>query len=306
MNRMLARLFAKTASMLRIPADLDNRLDELTFNQGTILVQLARNQVGQRINEFEFKVFSQWGEDGIIQKLIRHLDIPNKSFIEFGVEDFRESNCRFLLMHDNWRGLVIDACADHIASIRRSPMSWRHDLEAITAFVDVDNINEVLARGRLGEDIDILSIDVDGVDYWVLAAIHSCKPRILIVEYNSLFGVERSISVPYDARFERTKKHFSNLYYGASLAAFHYLATQRSYSLIGTNSAGSNAFFVRDDLLSACPFPALSVRDAFVMSNVRESRDPAGGLSRLAGSDRLDAIRGMPVVNVVTGQTEPL
>jgi hypothetical protein len=99
----------------------------------------------------------------VIQKLIRHIDIPNKAFIEFGVLDFRESNCRFLLMHNNWQGLVIDASSRHIAGIRKSSMAWRHHLDAVCEFIDRDNINDLLAHGEFGDDIGILSNDIDCV-----------------------------------------------------------------------------------------------------------------------------------------------
>lgn len=298
--------YAKAMSLLRTQANLDNRLDEIQFSQGVILAELAKSREGKKLSDFEFKVFSQWGEDGMIQKLIRHIDIPNKAFIEFGVQDFRESNCRFLLMHDNWRGLVIDASKPHIDSIRKSPMGWRHHLDAICEFIDRDNINELLARGKFGNDIGILSVDIDGVDYWILEAISECSPRILIVEYNSVFGPNRAITVPYDPRFVRTEKHHSNLYFGASLAAFHHLATARGYSLVGSNSTGSNAFFVRNDQMANCPFPALTAAEAYVESLVREGKDPAGNLTLLAGQARLEAIRGLPVVDVITGETQAL
>jgi hypothetical protein len=300
------RAFAKVASALRAQHTLSDRLDELQFRQGAIMAQLAASRVGGCLTDFEFRVFSQWGEDGIIQKLIHHLDIPNKTFIEFGVQDFHESNCRFLLMHNNWRGLVIDASEDHVASIRRSTMAWRHHLESVCAFIDRENINQLLAVGQFGNDIGILSIDIDGVDYWILDSIKDCSPRILITEYNSVFGIDRAISVPYDRRFYRTDKHYSNLYFGASLAAFHHFATQRGYSLIGTNSSGINAFFVRNDQLANCPFRPLTPEEAFVPSNVRESRDRDGSLTYLSGDDRLVAIRGLPVVNVKTGEHELL
>ena len=306
MRARLRRAISRVMSPLRALANIENRLDELQLTQGAIMTQLAVGRQGGRLSDFEFKVFSQWGEDGIIQKLIRHLDLPNKTFVEFGVEDFRESNCRFLLMHNNWRGLVIDGSAEHILSIGKLSITWRHHLDAVCAFIDRDNINSLLTRSRFGDDIDILSIDIDGVDYWILDAIQSCSPRILIVEYNAIFGIDRAITVPYDPRFSRTEKHFSNLYFGGSLAAFHYLASLRGYSLIGTNSVGSNAFFVRNDQLTNCPFPALTVQQAFVNSLVRESRSADGNLTLLSGEQRLSAIRGLPVVNVKTGKTEAL
>lgn len=302
----LSWLITRAITLLRTHAQIDRRLDEIQYIQGSILALLSLQRQGRILADFEFKVFSQWGEDGIIQKLTQHLDIQNKTFIEFGVQDFRESNCRFLLMHNNWKGLVIDGSAENIASINKSSMAWRHHLNAVCAFIDRDNINELLDAAGFGEDVGILSIDIDGVDYWIYDAIAHCKPRILIVEYNSVFGPNRAITVPYDPLFTRNDKHFSNLYFGASLAAYHHLATQRGYSLIGTNSAGSNAFFVRDDLMKSCLFPALSTLDAFTDSHVRESKDQSGRLTFLSGEDRLSAIIGLPVVNVLTGNIEPL
>lgn len=306
MLKKIKGLYTKAISLLRSQMQLSNRIDELQYLQGAILAELVSKRVGERLSDFEFKVFSQWGEDGIIQKLIRHMDIPNKAFVEFGVQDFRESNCRFLMMHNNWRGLVIDANQEDVANLRKSSMSWRHHLDIICEFISRDNINDLIARAEFGDDIGILSVDIDGVDYWILDAIKCCSPRILVVEYNSLFGPDRAISVPYDASFIRTEKHFSNLYFGASLAAFDHLASQRGYSLIGTNSIGSNAFFVRNDQLHDCPFPALTAKEAYVNSLVRESRDTLGNLTFLSGLDRLKVIKGMPVVNVITGQLELL
>jgi hypothetical protein len=302
----MGKLYAKAISLLGSQIQLSSRIDEIQYLQGAILTELASKRIGEKLSDFEFKVFSQWGEDGIIQKLIQHIDIPNKAFVEFGVQDFRESNCRFLMMHNNWRGLVIDANQNDVANLRKSSISWRHHLDVICEFISRDNINDLIARAEFGDDIGILSVDIDGVDYWILEAIKRCSPRILIVEYNSLFGPDRAISVPYDASFVRTEKHFSNLYFGASLAAFHHLATQRGYSLIGTNSIGSNAFFVRNDQLHDCSFPALTVKEAYVNSLVRESRDTFGNLTFLSGVERLKAIEGMPVVNVITGQPELL
>ena len=306
MLKKINQLYTKAISLLRSQMQLSGRIDEVQFLQGAILTELASKRVGEKLSDFEFKVFSQWGEDGIIQKLIRHIDIPNKTFVEFGVQDFRESNCRFLMMHNNWRGLVIDANEEDVANLRKSSISWRHHLDVISEFISRDNINDLIARAEFGDDIGILSVDIDGVDYWILEAIQHCSPRILIVEYNSLFGPDRAISVPYDASFVRTEKHFSNLYFGASLAAFDHLATQRGYSLIGTNSIGSNAFFVRNDQLHELPFPALSVKEAYVNCLVRESRDAFGNLTFLSGVERLKVIKGMPVVNVITGETELL
>jgi hypothetical protein len=159
-------------------------------------------------------------------------------------------------------------------------------------------------RSGFDEDLGLLSIDIDGNDYYVLQAIESFKPRILICEYNAVFGA-RKITVPYDDNFQRTNKHFSNLYFGASLSALVYLAQTRGYSLVGVNSNAVNAFFVRNDLLSD-KLTVLTADEAFFPSEFREARDSHGQLTYCSGDLRLAQLAGMPVVNVETGQIEYL
>jgi len=119
------------------------------------------------LSEVEFKVFSQFGDDGIIQWLIHNLDIPNKTFVEFGVENYRESNTRFLLMNNNWSGFVMDASEQCVAQIVNSEYYWRHQLTAKAAFVDEENVNSLVASSGFEPELGLLHIDIDGNDYWI-------------------------------------------------------------------------------------------------------------------------------------------
>jgi hypothetical protein len=280
-------------------------LDELKINQGIMLAEQNRRKQGTTLKDYEFRVFSQWGEDGILQHLTRVVEIREKTFIEFGVEDFFESNCRFLMMKDNWSGFVLDGSAANIRRLKESYFYWKYELLAVDAFIMKDNINDLLKRSGFGEDLGILSIDLDGNDYHVLEAVTGFRPRILICEYNAVFGPTRRITVPYDAGFVRTRKHHSSLYYGASLSAIVYLAKEKGYSFAGTNSAGNNAFFVRNDLLNE-NITSLGAEDGFSPSRFRESRDDHGGLTCVTGDARLKLIAGLPVLNVETGVIEDL
>jgi hypothetical protein len=301
--------FSQAVSSLRrlVPASMDSQrqLDDIRINQGAILARLNESRQSRRLSDYEFKVFSQWGEDGIIQHLIRTVPIANRTFIEFGVEDFFESNCRFLLMQQNWQGFVLDGAQENIARLRGAYFYWRHHLDAVHAFITRENVDAVLARSGFARDLGILSIDLDGNDYYVLEAVTAFEPRILICEYNSVFGPTRKISVPYRPDFERTSAHPSNLYWGASLAALAFVAGRKGYSLVGSNSAGNNAFFVRNDLLDD-RLEVLAPEAAYVASRYRESRDAQGRLTFLAGEQRLEAIRGLPVFEVERGTIEPL
>lgn len=284
---------------------ISERLDEIKINQGLLLASINEKKESRNLRDYEFKVFSQCGEDGIIQRLVKVVEIKNRTFIEFGVEDFFEANCRYLLMKDNWSGMVIDGSPSNINRLKDSYFFWKHHLLAVDAFITRDNINDLLAQSGFDEDLGILSVDLDGNDYHVLEEITFFRPRILICEYNSVFGATRKISVPYDENFIRTTKHFSNLYWGASLAAMTHLANKRGYSLVGTNTTSNNAFYVRNDLLND-NLDVLSVEQAYSASLYRESRDTEGRLTYVGAEDRLKMIQGMPVVNVETNATEQL
>jgi hypothetical protein len=233
----------------------------------------------------------------VIQHLIKLVEIKNKTFIEFGVEDFFESNCRFLLMKDDWKGFVIDGSKINIQKLKNSYFYWKHYLDATKGFITTENIEDILDTSGFDYDLGILSIDLDGNDYHILEAINKYKPRILICEYNSVFGSFRKITIPYKTDFFRTKAHHSNLYGGASLAALTYLANKKGYSLVGTNTAGNNAFYIRNDLLNEC-VEVLSVESAYTQSNFRESRDENGNLNFFSSESRLEVIKGLPVYEV--------
>jgi len=258
--------------------------------------QIKQHGVYQNIHDAEFKVFSQFGDDGILQYLIHHTQPAQKTFIEFGVQDYAESNTRFLLMNDNWSGLIIDGSPDNMDSLKQSEIYWRYDLQAVAAFVNCDNINSLFERADFTGEIGLLSIDIDGNDYWVWEAIHVVNPVLVTVEYNSLFGVEHAITVPYDPAFYRTQAHFSNLYWGASLKALCLLAEKKGYAFVGCNANGNNAHFVRKDKVGK--IPTKSVAQGYVESKFRESRDPDGNMTFLRGKQRLEAIKDLKVIDM--------
>jgi hypothetical protein len=220
--------------------------------------------------------------------------------VEFGVEDYTEAETRFLLVNDDWRGLVMDASADNVASIRREAISWRHELTAVQAFVDADNVDRLLTENGFAGEIGLLHIDIDGNDYWVWKALRSASPIIAIVEYNSVFGGRRAVTVPYDPAFNRTRAHFSNLYFGASLRCLCLLAAEKGYAFLGCSSSGNNAFFVRRDKVGQ--LRVKTAEEGYVRSRSRESRDRAGNLTFLSGQDRLGLIQELPVLDVESGR----
>jgi hypothetical protein len=266
--------------------------------------QNKQSGVIDRLADAEFKVFSQGGDDGIIQYLINKIHIPDKTFIEFGVENYIESNTRFLLKHDNWSGLIIDGSSKATDFIKSDDIYYQHELKVVTSFITADNINRLISSEGLRGEIGLLSVDIDGVDYWVWKAITVVKPVIVIAEYNSVLGVDKAVTVPYKPDFVRSQEHHSNLYFGASLKALCMLAEEKGYAFVGSNSMGNNAYFVRKDRLG--PLKALTPSEGYVCSKFRESRDKKGKLTYLTGADRYDHIKGLPVFNVSTNAIESL
>lgn len=266
------------------------------------LLSLQQKDV-RSLQDAEYKVFSQYGDDGIIQYLIKTIPIRSRSFVEFGVETYVESNTRFLLINDNWKGLVLDGSADNIAYIRSDRFFWQHHLIAQQAFITAENINSLLTDNGFKGPLGLLSIDIDGNDYWVWKAIDAVDPDIVVAEYNSLFGAERAITVPYQPDFVRSKAHYSYLYFGTSLAALCDLAAEKGYSLVGCNSVGLNAYFVKTSQLGS--LKALTAAEGYVYSMFREARDQAGNLTYATGDDRIEVIRGLPVFNTRTQTVEP-
>jgi hypothetical protein len=276
---------------------LDARLRRVQEALGRIERRQLRDDQARDWREREFRVYSQWGEDGLIQHLVGVVPVARRVFVEFGVEDYQEANTRFLLVNDNWSGLVMDASEEHVRRIRRDPLFWQHNLKARQAFVTRENVDSLLAEEGLAGDIGLLSIDIDGNDYWVWEAVTGVSPALVVVEYNARFGPARAVTVPYDARFDRSQAHPSMIYYGASLRALWLLGRRKGYALVGCNGAGNNAFFVRNDLLPAA-LPARTAEAAFVPAQFREARDAQGALAPPDPAQEAEILRTLPVVDV--------
>lgn len=270
--------------------------DRDAINLGRIVAHQYSSLKSENLDDYGFSVFSQWNEDGIIQRLVQLLPNIPQTFIELGVEDYRESNTRFLLMKDNWKGFVVDGSRENVEAIKSSYYFWKYDLEARAEFLTRENINSVLQDSGLVPEVGILSIDLDGVDYHILNAVSGVFPWILVCEYNALMGSERAVTVPYRPDFDRTSAHYSNLYWGASLAAFQHVAEKLGMALVGVNSAGNNAFFVRETHVPNS-LRTLTVHEAFRRASFREGRDEHGQLTNLSPSEQ-ELPFGMPIEQI--------
>ncbi|MBR1646392.1 MAG: hypothetical protein IJ685_06405 [Selenomonadaceae bacterium] len=195
---------------------------------------------------YGFKVYSQSDEDGIIEEIFNRVGTTNKIFIEFGVQNGLECNTHYLLFK-GWRGLWIDGGEDYVKQIHEkfAPVLENGQLKFLRAFITRENINELFESCGFTGEIDLLSIDIDGNDWYVWKAINVVKPRVVVIEYNAKFPPNCDWKQAYD------KRHIWDDYsdwQGASLKSLELLGRELGYQLVGTNFTGVNAFFVRKDL----------------------------------------------------------
>jgi hypothetical protein len=196
--------FAYSQAGYNLQIQLADAAERSLFLQGQMAARGLPDRL-RTLSDAEFRVSSQWGEDGIIDWLVQRVAVPDARFIEFGVETFREANCRFLMQHRNWRGLVIDGNTEQIQALRNDKIFWMHDLTALGAFITAENINDLFRQAGFTGPIGLLSVDIDGADYWVLNAIDCIEPAIVVCEYNALLGCTMAFPSPRCARGRRAR-----------------------------------------------------------------------------------------------------
>jgi len=205
-----------------------------------------RNENPRRLGRFGYKLFSQSDEDGFIQEIFRRIGTRTKVFVEFGVSHGFECNTASLLMQ-GWSGLWIEGDRPSVELIHQTHRNVIDSgrLFVVNKYVDLENINPIISERYAGEDVDLLSIDIDSFDYWIWDAIDCVSPRVVVVEYNASWAPPAAITIPYDP----TRRWDGTSYFGASVDALARLADKKGYKLVGCSLSGINAFFVRDDLV---------------------------------------------------------
>ncbi|MEO6130207.1 MAG: hypothetical protein ABIQ02_00060 [Saprospiraceae bacterium] len=201
------------------------------------------------LNTTGYSVFSQFEEDGKILYLLAVIGIKNSSFIEIGSDDGLNSNCANLALNFGWHGLFIDANERSLARGRyfysKYPNTYGYKPKFIYSKVNRENINSTIEQGGYSGEIDLLSLDIDGNDYWVWDAISIVNPRIVIIETHIIYG-KRNMVAPYDPDYFFPGKHAQ--YHGASPVAMVKLGEKKGYRLVGANDLGFNFIFLRNDL----------------------------------------------------------
>lgn len=244
------------------------------------ILSRPRYQDPKRLNRYELRVCSQNGEDGIVAEIFRRIGTANRYFVEFGASDGSENNTA-LLLRQGWSGLWIDA---DTPAVKRARTSFASEIAAgkltvLEAFITAENIEDLFRQGKVPEEFDLLTIDIDRNDYHVWEKITHYRPRIAVIEYNSGIPPTMSWVVPYDPKaFGWNSFGMGN---GASLKALEELGARKGYSLVGCDLCGANSFFVRDGLVGdhfAAPYTAENHFEPFRYAYIRMPRcDPRIG-----------------------------
>jgi hypothetical protein len=208
------------------------------------------------------------------------IGIENKRCVEICAGDGLECNTANLILNHGWDGLLVDGDQAHVDRGSRFYARSRHTYvyppRFVCAWITRGNINELIGANGFSNEIDLLSLDLDGVDYWVWEAVQAISPRVVILEYNDILGPERSWTVPYSDDFSSATYPMTNgtpNYLGASLQAFVKLGRHKGYRLVAVNRYGYNAVFVRNGL-GERTLPAIPVNACFthpkVLQGMRE------------------------------------
>ena len=236
---------------------------------------LAAGAALPELRQVGFKVFSQTDEDGILLYILSVIGATTRTTVELCAGNGMECNTANLIINHGWHGLLVDGDAALVqqgkAFYSQHPNTYVFPPVWVHAWLTRDNVNDVIRRHGFSGEVDVLSIDMDGVDYWIWEAITVIEPRVVVVEYQDILGPERSWTVPYSENFDARDHPMTDgmpNFCGASLPAFVKLAHVKGYRLVGCNRYGYNAFFIRDPL-GATELPAVDIRDCFSHPKVR-------------------------------------
>lgn len=251
------------------------------------------------IRQAEVRVFSQNGEDGILDFIFEQLQLIKPNILEIGVGDFTECNSKFANFFRSAGVYLLDSdkgLSQIYERYRSRRINSRFFFEQ--TWIDTANAKEIFSRAKSKlATIDVLSIDIDGNDFWVLREIPLDGVQVIIVEYNPSLSDSKPITVVYDPSFDRTKKHYSWKYYGATLEAFQDLLEGRGFSFIGATSQGTNAFFVKSDFVNLFR-KVIKNTSEYKNLDSREARNQEGALSFIDIRSEREILKDLPFVDV--------
>jgi len=240
-----------------------------------------------RLEDVGFRVFSQNDEDGILLYIFSLIGTFNKRAVEICAGSGVTCNTANLIINHGWDALLFDGNETAIKSgqdfYNRCKDTYIFPPKLIHAWIEMENVNALIRNHGFEGEIDLLSLDVDGVDYWIWKAISCILPRVVVLEYQDIWGPEKSVTVPYKRDFKRFDTHPD--YCGASLQAFVKLGREKGYRLVGCNRYGFNAFFIRSSIGEEI-FPEIPPHECFKHPKVRHGIETR--LPQVAGFEWLE------------------
>lgn len=201
------------------------------------------------LSDCGLRVFSQFEEDGLILAIFAAIGTTNRVFVDLGAADGIWGNTANLAVNFGWTGLMIDGNAEAATRGRAwyaaHPDTWAHPPRMTCDRITRENVNALIQESGITGEIDLLSIDIDGNDYWVLDAISVVQPRVIIAEANLEFA-EQPLTIPYDPAFVQSSP--SDVCFGAGAEALRRLCARKGYRLVGANAYANNLLFVRNGI----------------------------------------------------------
>lgn len=248
--------------------------------------EMAARGVVPGLSEVGFRCFSQFEEDGILLFIFAIIGMTNKTAVEICAGNGTESMTANLILNHGWWGHLFDGDQRKVDEGREfygnSKDTWLYPPRFNQAWITAANVNDVIRSSGVEGDIDLLALDIDGMDYWVWNAIECIRPRVVVCETHNVIGPDDALTVPYDPNFVTSTPD----YHSASLAAMTKLAERRGYRLVGTHRYGFNAFFIANEI-AADRLPAVIPAQCL--------QDPC---SREAHANKWPKVKGMNWVKV--------
>ena len=202
-----------------------------------------RTKEPQSLLPFEYSVYSQNGEDGIIDEILRRIGPTNRVFCELGAGSGLE-NCTVFLLTQGWTGFWLDGSSEFLETLRAASPETRDRVQCEVSYLTPANVAQLLESIGVPKNLDVLSIDIDHNTFYIWQALKHFFPRVVVVEYNAIMPSHVNWKVSYSPSTRWDRSHN----FGASLKALEMLGRELGYSLVGTDFTGTNAFFVRDEL----------------------------------------------------------
>lgn len=220
---------------------------------------------GEQLPKFEetgFRVFSQNDEDGYLLYIFSLIGTTNRHVVEICAGDGIQCNAANLIVNHGWTGLLFDGSKENLEKGKKfydkCPDTFCWPPKLVSAWITAENIDRLIIDNGFTGEIDLLSLDIDGMDYWIWKAIDCINPRVVVLEYNNLWSSDKAVTIPYQPDFVAEYSQFGSDYCGASLAAFVKLGKEKGYRLVGCNRYGFNAFFIRTGIAEDV-FPEIPV-----------------------------------------------